>query len=820
MTSVLDSAAHGMVLREPATRWQDALPSGNGTIGALVYGHIREELILLNHEQLWFRPPKPELPDVSEAVPELRRLLAEARYEEATEFLSRRLADKGFTGQRSAPYHPAFDLLITTETGGAFECYRRSLCFETGEASVDWQIDEHVYARRLFVSRADDVVVMSISAGCGASIGARFALRPHGLGDVGGMGSGHDVAGAAVPLAFERHVDEGWLTLIGRYTEGDASFPIAPEMVGTRFGGLAYIVSKDGVLGLGEDTLSVSEASEVLLLIGLFANEPAEEALPRLRSRLESLPLDYDALLQRHVAEHRRLYARVELDLGADTSSEDTNETLLSAAYDGHVPNAFIERMWAYGRYLLISSSRPGGWPANLQGVWNGDYRPAWSSDYHNDENIQMNYWQALPGNLAEVTWPYFDYYDSFLDDYRGNAKAVYGCRGILAPIAQSTHGMLYPGVWVNWTAGAGWLAQLYYDYWLYTGDRQFLAERALPFLEEVAAFYEDFLVEDDQGHYLFSPSLSPENRPAIPNASLVTINATMDVAIAREVLSNLCAAYEELGLETSRPARWREILAKLPSYEINEDGALREWLYPDLKDNYHHRHQSHLYPLFPGFEITREDAPRLFEAARVAVQKRLVIGLTSQSGWSLAHMANIYARLGEGDLALECLELLLRSCTGPNLFTYHNDWRAQGLTMFWGHGNRPPFQIDANLGFSAAVQEMLLGSRPGWVYLLPALPTKWARGSVEGLLCRGGVRVSVRWDMGEGEVIAVLSTPRAQRVTIRWPHPVESLSHDVEGASADDLVRIEESARGPAYRVVDLPAETTVTLRASLRPD
>jgi alpha-L-fucosidase 2 len=360
-----------------------------------------------------------------------------------------------------------------------------------------------------------------------------------------------------------------------------------------------------------------------------------------------------------------------------------------------------------------------------------------------------MNYWAALPGNLPETTLPYFDYYGSMLEDFRINAKAVYGSRGILAPIAQTTHGLIYADpIWAVWTAGAGWLAQLFYDYWLFTGDMDFLKNRTIPFLKEVALFYEDFLVEGQDGKMMFIPSMSPENNPSIPNASLVTINATMDVAIAREVLTNLCTACELLGIEEDGRKKWKNMLDKLPEYRINEDGAIKEWIHTDLHDNYHHRHQSHIYPLFPGFEVTEESDPVLFNAIKIAVEKRLVVGLTSQTGWSFAHMANIYARLGDGVRALQCLELLCRSCVGPNLFTYHNDWRSQGLTMFWGHGNQPPFQIDANFGLMAAVLEMLIFSAPGMIKLLPALPPQWRKGKAEGIACRGCIEVNLDWNM------------------------------------------------------------------------
>jgi len=252
--------------------------------------------------------------------------------------------------------------------------------------------------------------------------------------------------------------------------------------------------------------------------------------------------------------------------------------------------------------------------------------------------------------------------------------------------------------MWSSWTAAAGWLGQHFYDYFLFTGDQNFLRNRAVPWLRDVALFYEDFLFEGKDGKLVFSPSMSPENTPSGEGMGLTTINATMDIAVCREVLVNLCSSCKLLEIYPADVKRWKGMLAKLPDYAVNEDGAIREWLHPDFTDNYHHRHQSHIYPVFPGFEISEENNPEIFEACRIAVEKRLVIGLDSQTGWSMAHMANIYARLGMGDRALECLEILSRSSLGPNLFTYHNDWRHMGLSLVCG--NNPPFQIDANMGW------------------------------------------------------------------------------------------------------------------------
>jgi len=783
-----------MVCNQPATHWTDASPTGNGQIGAMVYGHVRNERILLNHDANWHKAGDPHLVDVSARLPELRAMLAEGRYKEADDFLNDAILDAGGQMPRTDPYQPHCDIALFTPTQGAVFGYRRLTDFATGAVLVGWLDGDTEFERAVFVSRIDNVVVLSVKSTRPHSVTCAVQLVEHGgSASQNGWFSGAPAEG--VPATFERTAEDGWLTLTGRYDNGD------------EFGAVARVVATGGTVTTEEGEVRVESADELMVLVKLFANEPSEAAVPRLREKLAALFPDFSILLECHVDVHRDLFERMTLDLDAGNNRWKTNETLLHDAYGGDVSTALIERLFACGRFLLIGSSAPGSWPANLQGVWNGDHNPAWSSDYHNDENIQMNYWQALPGRMPEIALPYFDYYEQFLPQYRENAKALFGCRGIWIPIAQAVHGCPYPGVWSNWTSAAGWLAQLFYDWWLFTGDREFLAERAVPFLREVALFYEDFLFEGEDGRMVFSPSLSPENRAAVEGSALACVNATMDVAVAREDLTNLCTACKTLGVEAEGAARWQALLSKLPEYEVNADGAIREWLWPGLADNYHHRHQSHIYPLFPGIAVTEESEPALFEACRVAVEKRLVIGLASQSGWSLAHMANIYARLGEGDRALECLEILARSCVGANLFTYHNDWRGQGLTLGGGPDSHPPFQIDANFGLTAAVLEMLVFSAPGMVKLLPALPAKWRKGAAKGIACRGGIAVEIEWE--PGRLRAMLWSRTEQRVTVKFPFEPARID-------AEPAVEVALSPFGPAYREIALAAGKVLHLRIS----
>ena len=769
---------HQMFLKRPATRWQDALPVGNGTLGALVYGNITRETIVVNHDSLWVPEPRQELPDVSEHVPELRELLSEGLYDKAEKFLSTKMEEQGYNLRHHDPYHPAFAVQLETSVRKAFCSYRRTVDFATGEALVSWKEGDAAFQRRLIVSLADNVIALSITADQPVSYKVRLCA--------------HD-ADETCPVIYSISSQSNEISITGRYSDGN------------EFGGVATVSAQNytgdsAPVEAGTDgTTAVSEATSVLVMISLFANEPTENGLKRCRKHLNNLPHNYGELFRRHESQNRSIFQRASINLNAGAERDLSNEELLLRAYEGNVDTALVERMFDYGRYLLMASSEEGSLPANLQGVWNGEWDPPWQSDYHNDENIQMNYWQALPGNMPETVPPFFDYYESMIPDYRLNAQRIYGCRGILIPISQTTNGLMYSGPWINWTAAAAWLSQLFYDYWLFTADDTFLEERAVPFLKETALFYEDFLVEDENGRLTVCPSLSPENVPDAPHASLAAVNATMDVALVRELLGNLCTACEYLGIEQESVVRWKEMLSRLPEYETNEDGAMREWLHPPLKDNYHHRHLSHIYPLFPGFEVTEETAPELFEACHTAVEKRLVVGLSSQSGWSYAHMANIYARLGDGERALECLELMTRSVVGENLFTYHNDWREQGLTVSW-FGAEPPFQIDANFGLVAAVQEMLLFSRPGLMKLLPAVPHSWKRGNYSCLKARGGVEVSASWDLDTRTMHAVWRSSREQRIDVKFPAEIKDITFSTE-------CDVDTSPYGNAYRRITLPA-------------
>jgi alpha-L-fucosidase 2 len=746
-------------LNQPVSRWEDAIPTGNGPIGALVYGHIKEDWIVLNHHRCWIEKPRGELPHLAPHLAEIRRLQAEGKWEEAAAVFPK-VRDAANYRCEIADYHPLGEIWIHQHHIAATRDYRSSLDVKTGEVVVGWTMNQRHHARRTFVSRADDVVVLTTEGWAPGELHMACRLRPHAVEGVTDYGSGRFPHRELPPITWSARQGPGWHAHIGRYEDG------------REFGAVLQSVAVGGGSTYDDDYwggpwTGVKDAQSILVLVKCWWGEPADTAIPRLVEEIAALPADYDTLLQRHREVHEPIMDGFSFDLGAEEADRSKpNNVLTQEAFEGDVPNALVERMMAFQRHLLVSSARGDCWPANLQGRWNGDYKPAWSSDYHNDINIQMNYWPAPQTGLAHLLEPLADFYFQFMEDYRVNARTIYGCRGILLPIAMGTHGQMRHDGFVHWTAGAGWMAQHWWEHWLVTGDREFLRNRTLPWLQETAVFYLDFVeIRDGVAH--FSPSISPENHPI--GRPMTVADATMDVTICREVLGNLLEALRVLEVVDEEEERYRQLLAALPAYEANPEGGLREWLHRDLPDCQEHRHMSHLYGLFPGWVINEEDTPETYAQAMRALELRQN-ELDSMAGWSFSFMANLWARSGQGNRAMENIELLLRGCITPNLLTWGNDWRAQGLCCFWGMGALPPFQIEAGLGFISAVCEMLVRSRPGYLRLLPALPEAWPQGNVRGITTRCGVQVDLAWSEN-GRVLSVVLTSRtAQQITLRLP--------------------------------------------------
>lgn len=723
----------------PARDWREATPLGNGRLGALVHGRASDERVTFNHEALYNWARRGEMPDLSGLLPEVRRLLAEGRFAEANRLYPDALKKSGYKSA-AGKFFPAFDLRLRCFTDGVFSGYARELDMARGVSAVRWSDDGGSWERISFVHCADGAsgaFVMRV-ARAGRPFSAELSLPRHDLIDFPAYGGWDDFSTEA---------------------KGDAVYSRVKTPDGLDFCGMVRVLSTDGRVsaerpaGGAPSVLRIESAREIVLVADVLDRPQSFDGFAASLKRYDGK--SFKSLCDAHGKAFADRFLKTVFTLGGGSPARKSSERMLLDAYAEGPDEQLTEKMADFGRYLLLSSSGFGcSRPANLQGVWNGDYSPAWGATYFLDENVAMMYWQALRGGMPETLLPLFDLLDRHKEDFRTNARRLWGCRGLVLPLYMGDRGGLkgdFQPHCVYWTGAGAWIAAYYWDYWLWTGDRAFLRNRAWPFLRETALFYEDFLHEGPDGLLHASPAVSPENSPAVANGGKIDIcvDPTMEIALVRELLGHALSAAKELGIDDERTVRWREMLARLPAYRTNGGGALREWLDDRFGDNDRHRHLSHLYPLFPGREIAPHRDAGLFEAARKAAHARMATGLPDQTGWSLAHLACTWARLGEGDRALGCLELLLRCCTGPNLFTRHNDWRGMGVTLEMLHGTTPPIQLDAAYGFTAAVQEMVLGMDEKTLRILPALPSKWKRGSMKGLRAPGGVTVDVSWADG-----------------------------------------------------------------------
>ncbi|MGL1891189.1 MAG: glycoside hydrolase family 95 protein [Spirochaetaceae bacterium] len=719
-----------LILKSPATEWRDAWPSGNGEVGVLVSGLPVHEKIIFNHEKHWLYGEEFPLPDVSSALIEVRELVKNKEYKKAHNYHKEKLHELGYKPKMS-DFSPVFTLEIIDKSQNDFFDYSRTLNMETGEITSKWLKNDTTFSRDVFVSRHSGKVHCRFFAEGTGLMNLKFKLSP--------LAEDLDQDYDSHNLVFSGVCKKDVMVINGHDTKK------------SWFGGALSFTTDGESESQNDSVLTIKEARMIEIEIDVFA-DCKEKFQP---------PIDrhsnYNKELTSHRQLHGELYNRVKLNL-KDRSMHA------------------IQQMFDYGRYLLISSAGS-QLPPNLQGVWNGDKHPIWNCFYMLNENVQMMHWQILPGNMPEMMLSLFEYYESSMDDFRENALKLFGCRGIFIPAnTVPDTGLItdLQGHLIYWTGGAAWLARLYYDYYLYTGDELFLKHRALPFMKEAMDFYEDYTYENVKGELEFCPSISPENSPEDFNREFkmdancnITINATMDIALCKELLNNLIQGSSLCGVYKENISNWLDVLNKLPGYTINKDGAISEWVHDGFNDNYHHRHVSHIYPFFPGNEISLGD--EMIPSIETAVDKRFEIGMREQTGWSLVHQSNIYARLGRGDRALECLDILKEYCTGINLFTYHNDWRDRGVCMTKPEGfNKRVFQIDANLGYPAAIMEMLVHSSLGKITLLPGLPSKMKEGEISGILCRGNILLNMKWS--GTQILVELKSKLDQTVFIDSP--------------------------------------------------
>jgi alpha-L-fucosidase 2 len=750
----------GMRSSEPALRWQDALISGNGSMGILVYGDPENEKIIFNHE-FCYEPigsENIEPPDIAKHLPEIRRLFKKGKYREAHDYSYAMAKKEGYPGLLwTDPYHPAFQMEIDQSESGKIQNYSRSVNFENGEVKISWTDDLGDWNRKSFVSRSDKAIVQQISGD--APLNCTI--------EIDDIVEKDDDWKAGNKVMTELHVEapeigvlSDWITFRRAYTLNERGYEA----------GIKLLVN-GGSTEIEGSKVKIKGAVEVLLLTRInYLENFSDSELETTKQALEMLGNDYNALLEKHAAIHGEIFNRVKLDLFTEKGRNKTSEQFIALQKENpdSLDPAFLETIFNMGRYAFISSS--GENPPNLMALWNGDWRPAWSGDFTLDANVNLQVASANLGNIKEGIDSYMKFLERIAPDWEINSSKLYGCKGYLAGIRTSGRRNLqthfnegFPGHF--WLAGAQWLLQPCYEYYQVSGDMDFLQKRLLPMMKKVVLFFEDFLTEyDENGKYFFAPSFSPENVPKNLNTAAV-VNATMDIAAAKEAIVNLITVCKELSIENENILRWEAMLRKMPPYLVNSDGALKEWAAIDLEDNYNHRHVSHLYPVWPGLEINPEETPDLFKAAKIAAQKR---GRGNGSAHGLAHMALIGSRLKMDELVYENLIFMLK-----------NDYIYRSLTTC--HNPNVIYNADMLNSLPAVVMEMLVYSRPGVIELLPACSSRLNSGKISGVNCRTQATIeSMEWNFQEKRVVAAISSKKDQTIELMYRKGIKNLRCNV----------------------------------------
>lgn len=753
---------------KPASCWTEALPAGNGRIGAMLSGGVQQESVYLNEDTFWSGYPHGEPDtDVSAAFAKVRELIRDRQYVEAE-----KLIEKEISFRYGESYEPLGTLLL--DFGDVQpEDYHRELNMDDALLNVRYTAGGVQFGRELLVSAPHQVMALKLTADQPGKIDFRLSmdcqLRHEAYCENGIFWVGVQAPSRVDPI----YHDAGTEPVL--YSD-------KPGEQGVRAWTAVQIRHNGGLLTEDGDGMKLTGADEAVILLAAHTSFRRYDLAPDISDEevcaaclhdLEGVQ-DYESLREAHVADHRKYMGRVELILNGESRDDlPTVERLRN--FNPEKPDAGLYPMlFQFGRYLMIAASRPGTQATNLQGIWNKEIRPPWSSNYTININTEMNYWPALSCNLAEMQLPLIDFVRELCESGRELARSIYGARGSVGhhnsdlwrfawPVGSHVKGSTVYGFW---NMSLAWLCEHVFERYEYTLDEAYLRETAWPVMRAAAEFVLDMLVEDDDGTLIVSPATSPENRFAIEGGNAAADRTTaMSMALARELFGNCLKAAAVLKEDGGFITEIRAALPRLHPDKISESGRMMEWYEDHPEVEVHHRHISHLYGAHPATHINPEDAPELMNAVRRSLEVRGDEG----TGWSLAWKVCQWARQMDGDHALQVLKMQLRLVDGSK--TNYRGGGGSYANLFCAH---PPFQIDGNYGVAAGIAEMLLQSRGDRILILPALPAEWETGSVRGLCAKGCVEAEIAWNGDSGCAKLVCAVERTVRVSVGKGKPVE----------------------------------------------